>query len=151
MHFKISLFIYSFFGVWGVCACMPLCIPVPWCTGGGQRTTCRDLFSPSTMWAPGTELRSSGWRQAPCFLSISLARVFNVFLRHRGWSVTIPQSSLWNQADMSSILCCLVNYEPVLASPTCFPKYSFFDTYSKWYNRCNALLKTPGLWLASHN
>ena len=39
-----------------ICACIYVGIGMLWCAYGGQQTTFRRWFSPSTMWVPGIEL-----------------------------------------------------------------------------------------------
>lgn len=41
-----------------VCACAHAC--GLWLTWGGRKITCGSQFSPSTMWAPGIELKPLG-------------------------------------------------------------------------------------------
>lgn len=43
-----------------ICMCMRVGMSLPWCTGGGQRTTCRIQFSSSSLWVLGIELKLLG-------------------------------------------------------------------------------------------
>lgn len=72
-----------------LCACHgDVCVYVCDCVHammmwGNQRSTCRSLFSPSTMWVPETELRSSGWVAGTfiCWANlIALGGAFYIYL-----------------------------------------------------------------------
>lgn len=60
---KFILFVF-------VLTCVRTCVyvHVPWCTCRVQSTACRSRFSPSIVWVPGTEHRSSELG-AKCFVS----------------------------------------------------------------------------------
>lgn len=59
--------IYIFYSVCARVRCVLLCIT--WCARGGQRTTCRNQFCPSTLGAPGIARSPQTWQQAPLSLS----------------------------------------------------------------------------------
>lgn len=84
-----------------MCECV--CVHMPWCTNGDQRTICDDQFSPSTMRIPGLNSGLLTWRQVPlstepshwlqmCFFTESPCRIFD-----QSPSSNIAQPALTNR------------------------------------------------------
>lgn len=57
LAFLFYVYIYTYICI---CMCMRVGMSLPWCTGGGERTTCRIQFSSSSLWVLGIELKLLG-------------------------------------------------------------------------------------------
>lgn len=91
-----------------------------WSAGGGQRTSCRSLFSPSAMWVLGVEPRLSSLAKEPLCTGPSCQSPISVLLCSSGWpsftiflplvphaGVTADYHSAWLSSFLIGVCMCV--------------------------------------------